>query len=661
MSRWEDAGFGVQLWMPALEHADATTKSLARLSVARNDEDYEDVSDYYEEHDLVLPSIEENLRVKQQIFGPSFLRVSICRPHQTDRHSLCLLRPSVDNFDDFDITPPTSSTEDTTCEDYDSDRTDFLATTQTPCPVTKASKEPPSVRRKLDFGTIPNKSVAGSSQKPIKMLCAPEYSPVHRWSDEERELLCVMWRWYARAPASFAQIFNTIFNLNLSMSKVRDQFENYLRLHGPQAFLVYREVLSVPFDDPDHVYDDVRGNIEATAQLLNIELHKLASEVSSPSGSARKAKSARTRKLYKSLVRRTARQEKAKANQLPMIEKAELRIQNFGGVAIDMDAESDMVETFSDSEEVSSLVVEPAEPSPPLTETEPQLGFRVWDDRSRAKYTEEIGFLSEAFSIWRGPSPPPFSPASAEGRQAISLLSNLHLSMNSGGASTWVSVSTSLLQALVKACSMERPRIAIIDLGHPSLQEPNKMLKTSEVLCNLKSDGQAWWARYKGHAERMIWASIPRAAIIHHISLGDIITLSDTHPAAADLLHLEEFQAGRRTMTVATQLRDKNITLSVTSAHTLGLICKQFGLHHDNVKLHHIQDMVGRLVDSWTIMNSMSTVTAIVARAFTGALDSRVHRSGDVVQAFVDGFQQGTATLKYYQRRRPTARRVRSA
>ena len=69
-------------------------------------------------------------------------------------------------------------------------------------------------------------------------------------------------------------------------------------------------------------------------------------------------------------------------------------------------------------------------------------------------------FVSEAFArFWNGEYPPPFSPE-GQGLQALKILTNLHLSL-SGGASTFVSVSTSLLQALVKASKMKDPRIAV--------------------------------------------------------------------------------------------------------------------------------------------------------------------------------------------------------
>jgi hypothetical protein len=116
-------------------------------------------------------------------------------------------------------------------------------------------------------------------------------------------------------------------------------------------------------------------------------------------------------------------------------------------------------EYFTDVEDFTGLIPTSTEPRPSLSLTAPRLGFRVWDANSRTKFSEDAGFVSEAFSIWRNEYPPPFSP-DGQGRQALIVLTNLHLSMR-GGASTFVSVGTSLLQVMVKASTMENPRIAI--------------------------------------------------------------------------------------------------------------------------------------------------------------------------------------------------------
>jgi hypothetical protein len=53
---------------------------------------------------------------------------------------------------------------------------------------------------------------------------------------------------------------------------------------------------------------------------------------------------------------------------------------------------------------------------------------------------------------------------------------------------------------------MVDPQIAIIDLSAKSLQAPWKQLKASDILRDLKTIGQAGWARYRGTAEIMVYS-----------------------------------------------------------------------------------------------------------------------------------------------------------
>jgi hypothetical protein len=88
------------------------------------------------------------------------------------------------------------------------------------------------------------------------------------------------------------------------------------------------------------------------------------------------------------------------------------------------------------------------------------------------------------WKIWTGVPP----PMPAEENQLMSLLAACHLHKE-GGESTFISVSNSLLWALVKASSdMVKPRIAIIALDHTALKD--KMIHTQRVLQRLKAQGQ---------------------------------------------------------------------------------------------------------------------------------------------------------------------------
>ena len=388
MDNWRDVGSGVMLFAPATKIDLAETQeSSSRVSMSRDiisgktfcvaitqicregancQSDYgNNGSDDSDHQDSIMLSIEEeNLRVKQDIFRQLFCSTPPSATSSTSSPSLMVATPTTSSpthstfttrietsiastppestvySKDFSETPATTSTRTSVdCDEYDSDRTDFLDTAETPCPTKKhkisrrqtgltshhfdtssVTKTNHSVRRRLEFGTTSKANITSKVLNPIKMM-APEYSPAHRWTEKEREFLCVLWRWFRRDIPGFAKVFNAAFGLSLSTSKIRDQYESYLRLHGPEAFLVYKGVMAVPFEDSEGVYDEIRRNIAATAFSLDIDIQKLEEETVSPLGRARNAKSRKTRMLYKSLVRRASQEEKARAVQMPTIDK----------------------------------------------------------------------------------------------------------------------------------------------------------------------------------------------------------------------------------------------------------------------------------------------------------------------------------------------------
>jgi hypothetical protein len=191
---------------------------------------------------------------------------------------------------------------------------------------------------------------------------------------------------------------------------------------------VYKHVYSVPFDDPEGKYEALRSITETTAASLGIELCRLAEEVKSPSGKARTAKSPKTRRLYRSLVRRAFEEERFAAAQVfpvpaqkqPLVSRSIL-----GGVTLSTDEEF----------EASEILVETAEnPSPcsPLSERlycdrtgRQNLAFRVWDaDKCHwTAFDECDGFVSGKMTLHQArPFPEPFCRSNLE-ELAISHLS----------------------------------------------------------------------------------------------------------------------------------------------------------------------------------------------------------------------------------------------
>jgi hypothetical protein len=127
----------------------------------------------------------------------------------------------------------------------------------------------------------------------------------------------------------------------------------------------------------------------------------------------------------------------------------------------------------------------------------------------------------------------------------------------------------------------------------------------------------------------------------------------------ADLLCLEEFKPGRRTLQVSSRFRERNTILSIDSARALGTIAKTC-LGGDSVHLHHVKELVGRFVDGWSINNPVTGhMKNSLARAFALAFDSKLHSTNSIMEAFNNGMQEGTDVLAYYAlRRRPGTHRT---
>jgi hypothetical protein len=227
---------------------------------------------------------------------------------------------------------------------------------------------------------------------------------------------------------------------------------------------------------------------------------------------------------------------------------------------------------------------------------------------------------------------------------------SIHLSMK-GGSSTFISTTTSLLQAFTKASSMSKPHLAVVLLDHPTLTKPHKTLHAAESLKNLKEQGQAWWARYKGITEYMVWANIPWECICTHFPLADLISLYDEDHTVANFLHLHEFTAGRKTIALSAALRENNITLTPSTAAAMGRVAKLFGLDRAGVALHHIETFVARLVDGWSIIDNASGHTNDISCAFAEALGSRAYRRQEVMGVYLAGVKEGTETLAFFERR----------
>jgi hypothetical protein len=149
--------------------------------------------------------------------------------------------------------PSTSKTPESTKSsskdiEYDSDRTDFLDVALTPCPRRKLSKpariashyfrvdthvrqRAPVVRRLWRSGTAKKRARKTSSKEKTanEKLRDIERTPPRRWTSEERELLCVLYRWFESDHAKLIPVvFRAITGSEASDSAVRTQWDGHM-------------------------------------------------------------------------------------------------------------------------------------------------------------------------------------------------------------------------------------------------------------------------------------------------------------------------------------------------------------------------------------------------------------------------------------------------
>ena len=328
----------------------------------------------------------------------------------------------------------------------------------------------PSVRRTLDFGMVTQRSRLPSSSGLMEFtneeLRQCERRPNHSWDEGEHKLLAILYRWYDDTDRSIIpRVFNAITGQDLDNNKLRNRYYTYIILFGREALPEFDEVLNVPFSDPENWFHEIHKIIRVRAAEIGVEMIWRECEEKHELGRARFAKSPKIRRYYKHLVRsaRRRKEERSRAANTPPVEDLPLWGLQLGRTPM---VEQDVEESWSDiDDDDHATPVTPTPRSPRAPPGTQHIGFRVWDANSRTKFDVENGFVSEkfaseAFSSWSEWLLAPFSPDDEQGLRSTLLLALPHLSKR-GGASSYVSVSTSLLQALVMAANMQDPRIAV--------------------------------------------------------------------------------------------------------------------------------------------------------------------------------------------------------
>jgi hypothetical protein len=162
------------------------------------------------------------------------------------------------------------------------------------------------------------------------------------------------------------------------------------------------------------------------------------------------------------------------------------------------------------------------------------------------------------------------------------------------------------------------------------------------------------------NAEYMVFGDIPVNTVIHNMPLADLIGVYDHDDAIKELLNLHAFRPGRRTADVASDLRDRNVTIGPSIAAAMGRAASLFGFVSEKASLGHIEEFVSRLVDGWGLAEDPRQSNDC-AFAFARALNTRAHEEQAVAGAYITGMQKGIDAIEFYaKRRRTSTRRVRT-
>jgi hypothetical protein len=317
----------------------------------------------------------------------------------------------------------------------DSENTDFQEESK---PRHNTTKSP--VRR-LNFALELKKQLAKTTNQSksenaqaLDLLKSVERKPRHIWDEDERELLCIINRWYCAQDRAteltlFAKIFNAVTGLDLDARKIDNQF-THLRYYGGDAYPSFRRVFAVPFDDPMGRYAAIRALLESEADNHHLDLQRRQSEPDIQSGMAKYAGSPKTQKNYLNLV------QKSKAARVRDPLKIPTNLQSITSMAMAVQLPGDEnCEIITDAE--ASPISSAAQVHKPAT-IKPHLTFRVWDAASRTHFIDG-GFVAHAFLDWPLPLPAPI--ALNDPTQAGKILASLHLSKQ-GGTPVFISTAS---------------------------------------------------------------------------------------------------------------------------------------------------------------------------------------------------------------------------
>ncbi|KAF2691639.1 hypothetical protein K458DRAFT_3619 [Lentithecium fluviatile CBS 122367] len=730
---WRPGAGGVMLFQPSMVDLRGVREAFSRLSVDVEAESFTEVRSRDEE-DLRGPSSEqrhgpeagiyanaenEDTRCGSRDTSPSTLSASsepiVFTPTDSDSERSPTM-PSWEEIFEEQLktyaadalssahTTPVSSPNPSISSVYESDRTDFLRHSETLCPRraqtfstratlshywannTYIAQTNTSVRRRLWGPATTRKRVKTRALKrktENDKLRDIERNPPRSWSFADRELLCVIYRWFKPATATaIPAVFRALTGSQSSDAAIRTQWDGHCLTYGPKAIPEYAKVFNCSFSDPGDYYRHLVRIIEHQAQQLGVALTRRESEPTFDAGRAVRSKSGSVRRTYKALCRRASQNP---AGDVGWLTRRAIPVLNpLGSTTLATAEQYDEFEDYVDVEESPASTQDSVSPSSQPA-SDRALGFRVFDQNSGTVF-KDGAFAASFFADRRNGVTRPL-PRNDE-YSIFDVIAQAHLSFENRHGSFLVSVSTSLLDVMRKSTSKDRPMLALIDLKTLS-QEPNKVHLSGPIIRHLKYDlGELEWTKYRGTCERLVWGDVPASSILKVFPLSDLEHVCASIPTVSKLMRLEQLSQGSSTPEVSQCMEADNLLLNRETVNAMAEIARVFGLNGERVGSAHIADFVtvtcllsnpppGNmlrknrtnslqcLIDGWHIKATATNphIMSHLGTQFTMSLRSR-NRSlhlQDGIAAFLDGCQRGFENIERFARRRTGTGRKRTA
>ncbi|MCJ1391852.1 hypothetical protein MMC18_004719 [Xylographa bjoerkii] len=465
---------------------------------------------------------------------------------------------------------------------------------------------------------------------------------IHRWTTEEQVILCVLERWFeSKKPVGkrllsyqdmrdiFAAYFADTIKFcgevqEISASAIGAQLWE-IRNDGEHSAAWKEVFLKTDFLDPHGYWAATRSDLSATASDLGIELFQKPAEnkLKILGGAGKRLnRDRKRRKIQDSMDLDSVTEYTGDSEEEDLIHRSsrtsrfELLTPKSGSKRSRTHQEqpiTSVYQTWTSSQDKdnsfggqwkSPMALPPTPIKSPLSERnivgtwtkrvlafENDVVFRFYDNNSQGTNTAS-GFRAGTFvdlDLESAPIAHPGLSSEAYLDPAENHLRRFHV------ATPFISIWESLLPALHRglrsnAHSAGNAHIAIIDagkldIGHPS--EYARAIRVRDVVYELKTRGRYLDMRYWGSSEYLVYAEIPRTAILTTFSIDALRTYLETHQGleTMTILRLPGIEAATRQIEYNAHLKETVLPMSLFAGKTIGHFLAFTGLPKANLEL----------------------------------------------------------------------------